>query len=150
MKTPSHPTDLTLQPLHGLKGHGAITLAPDAGAWLPARTRITHIWVEDTLEGDRLVYCFVRDTPRCWIAVATLPVLVTGTLLFTNIMTTGILPGWLFWTVMVLFGAACSWTNIWYPEAGAGGIYPIDAQGHLLPKAKKPHFKGLECVRHRP
>lgn len=43
----------------GTRRYGTKTLAPEAGFWLPPRTRVSDLRVEATPEGERLVYCFI-------------------------------------------------------------------------------------------
>lgn len=144
MNTTTGPAPTPARPSRpGLRGHGATALVPGAGDWLPARTRIKYLWVEDTPDGDRLVYAYVRDTVRYWISLAAFVVLFAGTVVLTALQKAEVIPWWLFLTVILPFAAAGSWTVVWYPETGPGGNYPVDPEGRLLPKAKKPRLKGL-------
>lgn len=126
-----------------LRGHGATQLAPDAGDWLPPRTRITSIWTEDIPGGTALVYCYVQDTVRRWTAFVAYLILFAGVGLLSGLLKDEIISLWLFVVVMVPFTAGGIWVIVWYPEAGVGGRYPIDAEGRLLPKTKKARLKAL-------
>lgn len=135
--TPSRP------PYPGARGHGAKTLAPEVWSWLPPMTRISTLWVEETPEGERLVYCHIRDNVRFYIGIVALWVSIAGIYTITAMSKSGFIPFWLWLTSLLLITAATAWASIWFPETGPGGTYPIDAEGRLLPKINNPRRKGL-------
>lgn len=135
----------TPQPPHlGARGYGASALAPEVWSWLPPKTRISTLWIEDTPDGDRLVYCYIRDTVGTRIGIAASMIFFTGGIaLEALLIQSEIIPLWLPMAVVLPLAAACSWASVWYPETGPGGTYPIDAEGRLLPKVNNPRLKVL-------
>ncbi|MDD0858257.1 hypothetical protein NHF46_11720 [Arthrobacter alpinus] len=133
--TPARPSG------SGLRGSGATTLAPEVASGLPPRTRIHHLWVEETPEGDRLVYCYIRDTVRLCIGIAAQLVFLAGIFATAAMAASGIIPLWLCVTSTLLNCVASVWASIWYPETGPGGNYPVDSEGRLLPKINNPASK---------
>lgn len=127
----------------GLRVHGATALTPGAGGWLPPRTRITHVCVEHTPEGERLVYAYVRDTFRYWISLAVALAVIAGAAIFQWWMPEVTLPLLLALHIVASIGTGMGWVILSFPETGPGGYYPVDPEGRLLPKTKKPRLKGL-------
>lgn len=129
----------------GLRGFGASSVAVDAVGALGQGLRLRSVWYEDTPVGESPVYCYVRESSRYWIGIAsglaffTLSMVVAG---LTG-LSSGSVPLWAYMALILPTSVAATWLWVYFPDLGRGGYYPVDATGHLLPKVSKAKLKGL-------